>query len=196
MKKNTNHLPSESSDLVQIKRRIVRNHHPVSMGTLRPACVFLLLYEKENEFHIPAILKADNEGYPWANQVALPGGRVDEGDHTPEDTAFRELEEELGITRPHVNLIGSMGHFQTLNSTEIQVFTGVWDQEEAIRFDPSEIARVIHIPLNHLLETHQSNRFSGRIPGWDELLYPVDDVVVWGATAKILHYFLELAYHQ
>lgn len=164
------------------------------MGTLKPACVFLLLYEKNDGLHIPAILKADNKGYPWANQVALPGGRRDPGDATAEETAYRELEEEMGITRPHVDLIGSMGHFQTLNSTEIQVFTGVWDEVETIRFDPSEIARVIHIPVDHLLDTHQKKGFSGRIPGWEELLYPVDDVVVWGATAKILHYFLELNY--
>lgn len=196
MKKSTKQLQSEPGEIQRIRKRIIRNHHPLSMGTLRPACVFLLLYEKEDGFHIPAILKADNEGYAWANQVALPGGRVDAADSTPEDTAFRELEEELGITRTHVNLIGSMGYFQTLKSTEIQVFTGLWDQAEAIRFDPSEIARVIHIPVSYLLDIHEQKRFSGRIPDWNELLYPVEDVTIWGATAKILHYFLELVYHN
>lgn len=194
MKTSIKIKPSDHGDIARIQRRILRNHHPTSLGSFKPACVFLLLYEKDGGLHIPAILKADNEGYPWANQVALPGGRMEPEDASAEDTAYRELEEEMNITRPHVAHIGSMGHFQTLNNTEIQVFTGIWDEEEIIRFDPSEIARVIHIPVDHLLDTHKSKRFSGRMPGWDELLYPVDNVVVWGATAKIFHYFLELTY--
>lgn len=159
---------------------------------MTPACVFLLLYESDGRHYIPAILKADNPGYAWANQVALPGGLIDGTDADPLHTAFRELEEELGIRPSHVEPLGSIGHFQTLKNTEIQVFTGIWDQSEPIRHDPSEIARVLFIPLAHLMETHLSRNLAGRDPGWDELLYPVEDLVIWGVTAKILHYFMEL----
>lgn len=192
MKKNTNPVPSDAWLVSRLKGRIEKNHHPISLGGLKPACVFLLLYETEGSLHIPAILKADNHGYPWANQVALPGGRIDKNDPTPLDTAYRELEEELGITRPHVAPIGSIGHFQTLNNTEIQVFTGVWDRKEPICYDRSEIARMVDIPLDHLMDTHRHRNLGGRNPGWDELLYPIEDLVVWGVTAKIFHYFIEL----
>lgn len=194
MKKSTNPIRSDVSDIPRLKRRIRKNHHPLSQGPFRPACVFLLLYEKDGTLHIPTILKADNKGYPWANQVALPGGLIEENDKSPLDTAFRELEEELGITRPHVDHMGSIGHFLTLNNTEIEVFTGLWDEQETICFDSSEIAKVVHVSVDNLLDTHFSRNFTGRLPSWDELLYPVDDVVIWGATAKILHYFIELIY--
>ena len=192
--KSTSQARSKPGDIPAITH-LVRNYsHPRSLGSFKPACVFLLLYEKDGELRLPAILKADNHGYPWANQVALPGGHIDDQDESPEHTAFRELEEEMGITRSHVEFMGPLGHFQTLMNTEIQVFTGIWDNRETIRYDRSEIARVIDIPLNHLLTTHFKAGLSGRSPGWDELLYPVEDLVIWGVTAKIIHYFIELVY--
>ena len=196
MKKNTNPVLSNPDDISEIKRLIRKNSHPRSMGTFKPACVFLLLYEKQGELRIPAILKADNKGYPWANQVALPGGRIERTDPTPRDTAYRELEEELGITRSHVDDMGSIGHFRTLKNTEIEVFTGIWDEQETLCYDEYEIARIIDVPVNQLLETHFAEGLAGRDPGWEELMYPVDDVVIWGVTAKILHYFIELVYSK
>jgi 8-oxo-dGTP pyrophosphatase MutT (NUDIX family) len=194
MKKNSKTVRSDPADIPEIRRAIRNGFHPSSLGACKPACVFLLLYEKAGELMIPAILKADNKGYPWANQVALPGGLIEHTDPTPRHTAYRELEEELGITRPHVEDMGSIGHFQTLKNTEIEVFTGIWDEMERLRFDTAEIARIIHVPLNRLLSTHFRNGLSGRDPGWDELVYPVEDVLIWGVTAKILHYFMELVY--
>jgi 8-oxo-dGTP pyrophosphatase MutT (NUDIX family) len=192
MKNNTKQAASDSGFFTRVRQRIEANHHPVSLGWMTPACVFLLLYERDGKPYIPAILKADNPGYVWANQVALPGGKIDQADPSPLHAAFRELEEELGITRPHVETLGSIGHFQTLKHTEIEVFAGVWDRAEPIRYDRSEISRMLDIPLDHLMDTHLTRNLAGRDPGWDELLYPVDDLVIWGVTAKIIHYFMEL----
>ena len=88
--------------------------------TFKPACVFLLMFSLE-EPHILAIQKTDSEGYPWRNQVALPGGHLDSGDAGPLEGAFRELEEEMGISRDQVEFLGSMGHFQTINHRDIEL---------------------------------------------------------------------------
>lgn len=191
---NNDHYYGEKLRLDDVRHVIQAGNHPPFPGKdLRSACVFLLFSERE-ELYITLILKADNEGYPWANQVALPGGHIDSGED-PVTAVYRELEEELQITPPHVEMIGSMGHFLTINNTEIEVFTGIWDEAEKIRFDTKEIAKVYTIPFSWLIDTHFSNRFSGRQPGWEELLYPIDtNVVMWGATAKIMHYLIESIY--
>ncbi|MFH1103154.1 MAG: CoA pyrophosphatase [Pseudomonadota bacterium] len=160
---------------------------------VEPAVVFLLLFG-ETEPHLMAVLKTDTKGYPWRNQVAFPGGHIDQGDSSPEDAAFRELEEELGIRRSQVRLIGSLGHFQTINKREIQVFTGIWDGNGPIRFDPSEISRVFSIPLKELLHIHHDRRYHGRIPSVGELIYPYQDLVIWGLTGRIIHFLLEQFY--
>jgi 8-oxo-dGTP pyrophosphatase MutT (NUDIX family) len=161
----------------------------------KPACVFLLMVDAE-EPYILAIQKTDSEGYPWRNQIALPGGHLDAEDASPLEGAFRELEEEVGISRDQVEFLGSMGHFQTINQRDIEVFTGLWKTAGPVRHDPAEISRILRIPMRVLVQTHSAKSFHGRIPGIDELRYPFEDVVIWGATARILHHFIELFYSQ
>ncbi|WP_300667674.1 CoA pyrophosphatase [Desulfoluna sp.] len=181
-------------DVTAARERICSTEHPDSAGEhLKKASVFMLLRSPETSPTILAILKADNKGYPWANQVALPGGHQDPVDFSPLATAYRELEEETGILSSEVDYIGSLGHFQTINSTEIEAFFGIWEgDEEEVVYDASEIARIVMIPLKNLVKTHHEKAYTGRVPGWEELLYPVEDMTVWGATARILHYFTEL----
>ena len=166
---------------------------PPSSYSFKPTGVFLLLFNAE-EPHILAIQKTDSEGYPWRNQVALPGGHIEAEDDSALDGAFRELEEETQISREQVEFIGSLGHYQTINGRDIEAFIGLWDGSGPVRPDPSEIARIIHLPLRALFKTHQAANFHNRIPTNDELRYPFEDVVVWGATARILHQLIELLY--
>ena len=166
---------------------------PPAPGPHKPTCVFLLVFNLA-EPHILAIQKTDSEGYPWRNQVALPGGHLEKEDASPLEGAFRELEEETRISRDQVDLLGSLGHYQTINGRDIEAFVGIWDGTGPVRYDPSEIARVLNIPLRALVQTHHVGNFHNRIPSIDELRYPFEDVVIWGATARILHHLIELLY--
>ncbi|MEZ4550258.1 MAG: CoA pyrophosphatase [Desulfobacterales bacterium] len=167
---------------------------PAFSGTKNHDCtsVFLLIYHRQRIPYILAILKADTPGYAWRNQVALPGGHIDETDNTPLDAAFRELEEEIGILKCQVAYIGSLGHFQTIQQKDIEVFVGVWEGDrKKLTYDPKEISQILEIPVETLLKTHIEKQFNGRIPGVMELIYPHSDIVVWGVTARIFHYFCE-----
>ncbi|MFZ3045598.1 MAG: CoA pyrophosphatase [Desulfatirhabdiaceae bacterium] len=158
------------------------------------ACVFLLVFERLGRLFVLAIQKTDTEGYPWRNQVALPGGHVDPNDDTPLDACFRELEEELCITRDQVTLTGSLGHFQTIKNHNIEAFSGFWNDKGRICHKANEISRVLDIPVSDLMKVHIDRQFHGYIPDVFELQYPVQDVTIWGVTARILHHFLEMLY--
>ncbi|MBS3809427.1 MAG: CoA pyrophosphatase [Desulfobacterales bacterium] len=156
------------------------------------ASVIMLLFEKSGEPYILAVLKTDTHGYPWRNQVALPGGHMEKNDVTPLDTALRELEEELCITPDHLHVTGSMGHFPTIRQTVIECFVALWDGDtNRLKYDPTEISRIIEVPVNTLRYLHESAGFSGRIPDTAELTYPYDNVVIWGVTARMIHFLLE-----
>lgn len=158
-----------------------------------PTSVFLLVFNRDHQPYMLAVLKTDTDGYPWANQVALPGGHIDASDSSPLDAACRELEEEIGISRDQVTCIGSLGHFQTISSKDIEVFLGIWNNHKSpVNHDTREISKILELPMARLLDIHVSRQFNGRSPGVFELLYPVQDVVIWGVTARILHHFLEL----
>ena len=160
-------------------------------GDYQATSVFLLLF-RPGDPQILAIQKADTEGYPWRNQIALPGGHVDPQDRNSLAAVYRELKEEVDIDAEQVGLIGSMGHFQTINQKEIEVFIGWWDGSGPICFDTGEIARVLDISLSELITTHIEGGFHGRRPDVHRLRYPVDGAEVWGATAKMLHFFIEM----
>ncbi len=138
------------------------------------------------------IQKADRKGYPWRNQMAFPGGHLDKADPNALAAAFREVEEELGIRPKNVDTMGSLGHFQTINNTSIHAFAGFWNRQDRIDFDTREISRVITIPLGYLQNLHKEKNYHRTVPHIMDLTYPFEDVVIWGATAKILYHLLEI----
>ena len=166
---------------------------PPAQFAYRPACVFLLLYNKDEPYFL-AIQKSDNDGYPWRNQIALPGGHIEKYDAGPIDAAYREVQEEVNIPRSQIDFIGSIGHYQTINDRDIEVFVGLWDGQGPLRYESAEISRVLEIPVRQILQTHITNHYHDRIPDVAELTYPFQDVVIWGVTARILHQFIEFIF--
>ena len=161
-------------------------------GAIKRASVFFTLFAKKNAPHLLTVLKTNTEGYPWRNQVALPGGHVDKKDRDALETAYRELKEEIGIDAGNIQVAGSLGDFPTIADTVIEAFVAVWNgNRQQLACDPKEIERLIEVPIQALRVTHASKGFSKREPAVGELLYPYNDVVIWGVTARIIHFFLE-----
>ena len=105
----------------------------------------IALFVFNSEVELLFIQKADVKGYAWANQMAFPGGHKDENDICTKATALRELTEEMGINRDNVEVIGSLGHFQTINNKDIEAWAGIWNKKDIIAHDRSEISRVFQI---------------------------------------------------
>lgn len=169
-----------------------------SVKTYKPASVLMPLFEKNTEAYLLAVRKADTEGYPWRNQIAFPGGQVDESDKSAMAAAYREIKEELNIDESRIDMIGSLGYFQTIREMEIEAFVGFWEGDHAgLHFDPQEISATLEICLEDLVKTHVHSNYMGRRPDVYTLVYPVGsasacgDIVIWGVTAMIVHFFLE-----
>lgn len=188
-----NQKMSQSQYIKTMKSAVQNSPHPgpPSMDMFQPTSVIALFVFNE-ETELLFIQKADVKGYAWANQMAFPGGHKDDEDISTKATALRELHEEMGIESQNVEIIGSLGHFQTINSKDIEAWVGAWNKKDTINFDTAEIARVFQIPLKHLIKTHKENGYHGHTPNMMQLTYPYEDILVWGVTAKILHHFLEI----
>lgn len=175
-----------------IRSAVKKGPHPgpPEEDLFQPTSVMALFILSE-EIELLFIQKADVKGYPWANQMAFPGGHKDKKDVSTKDTALRELTEELGIKKVNVEVIGSLGHFQTINSKDIEAWVGIWNQKDVIQHDSSEISRVFQIPLKYLMDLHKEKEFHGQVPNVMQLTYPYEDVLIWGVTAKILFHLIE-----
>ncbi len=190
-------MKSDMTDPMPCRQKLISNLEkavhpcPPDLNQYDPTAVMALFMFNQAIPKLLFIQKADVAGYPWRNQMAFPGGHVDAADDSPLETALRELEEELCIHPANVEVIGSIGHFQTINHKDIQAFTGIWNQQDPIRYDPVEIRRIFQIPVSHLAALHREKGYLGYTPPIMDLTYPFEDVVIWGVTAKILHHMLD-----
>ncbi len=176
-----------------IRKVVKESSHPVSPvnGSFTLASVLALFsFEKEPVLHF--IKKADDARYAWSGQMAFPGGHSEPEDTSRQNTALRELEEEMGINKNNVEMLGSIGHFPTIHNREIETFVGIWNKKDEIVFDSSEISRVIPIPLSYLVTHHIKMGFNVEKPDTYHLTYPFKDIVIWGATAKMIFHFIQI----
>jgi 8-oxo-dGTP pyrophosphatase MutT (NUDIX family) len=161
---------------------------------LRESAVLVPLFEREGVTHIlftrrPAHLRHH------ANQFSFPGGRRDPEDATPLHTALRETEEELGIHRSRVRVLGMLDEVPTTTAFRIQPFVGVIPGDAQYRPNPGEVEFILEVPLRGLLEPSLYRAEKRTVQGieYDVDFYTYETHVVWGATANILRRLLALA---
>jgi len=123
-----------------------------------------------------------------AGQVAFPGGRRQDNDADAVATALRETEEEVGLDRKFIEVIGSYDHYRTGTSYEITPIVGIVTPGFTIRADPREVADVFEVPLDHFLDEKNHRLDSRMAQGRERRFYamPYEGRYIWGATAGML----------
>ncbi|MEI6447494.1 MAG: CoA pyrophosphatase [Actinomycetes bacterium] len=122
-----------------------------------------------------------------AGEFSFPGGRRDPGEANLIETALRETEEEVGIDRSLIELIGALQPTATIATDfSIHPFVGVVPAGAARVAEPAEVAEVIEVPLGELVASRERRRLTRRDLAFHTTVYPVGDRVIWGATARIL----------
>ena len=154
----------------------------------RPASVLIPLVNRTPQ--ITVLLTQRTEQMPsHAGQVAFPGGRPQSGDASAADTALREAEEEVGLERRFVEVIGTFDLYRTGTGFEITPVVGIVTPGFTTRADPREVADVFEVPLEHFLD-EKNHRIDSRTvgEGRQRLYYamPYGQRYIWGATAGML----------
>lgn len=123
-----------------------------------------------------------------AGQVSFPGGRVDFGDGDVEVTALRETQEETGLDRSHVRIIGRLDTYLTRTGYAVTPVVGVIEPPFELAPDPFEVAEVFEVPLSFLLDPNNHHVCSREFEGMVRYFYamPYGRHYIWGATAGIL----------
>ena len=127
-----------------------------------------------------------------AGQISFPGGRVEPTDGTREETALRETEEEIGLSREHVTLLGRLPEYEIPSGFRITPVVG-WVEPPPVlselALDPFEVAAVFEVPLAHFLDPglyqRREYRFRGRHRHY--VAIPFEGRYIWGATAGMLY---------
>ena len=135
-----------------------------------------------------------------SGQVAFPGGRTDPTDADAVDTALREADEEIGLARTHVEVLGSLPVFVTGTAFVITPVVALVRPGFVLRPNPAEVDDVFEVPLRYLMNPANHRRheflFEGDLRNWLSMPYfeqagtgaagaPVERYI-WGATAAML----------
>ena len=165
---------------------------PVKPNThLKCAAVLVPLTYVQDEWHLLFTRRTDRV-QSHKGQVSFPGGACDEGETTPEQTALREAEEEIGVRPADVKILGRLSQLITISSFRVSPIVGVIPWPYAFRVAGVEVARVFTIPLLWLANRNNYWEFSLRESERSLIAYhPYDGELLWGATARMTVSFLK-----
>jgi 8-oxo-dGTP pyrophosphatase MutT (NUDIX family) len=127
-----------------------------------------------------------------SGQVSFPGGRAEPGDASPEETALRESEEEIGLARGRVELLARLPEYFTRTGFRVTPVVGLIEPPLTLSPDPNEVESVFEVPLAFLLDTQNHQRhtreFQGATVGYYAMPYKSNEGErnIWGATAGML----------
>lgn len=157
---------------------------------LKCAAVLIPLVWYDDQWHLLFTRRTDTvESHK--GQVSFPGGGCDEAETTPEQTALREADEEIGLSPSDVRVLGRLSNLITITYFRVTPVVGVLRWPAVFRVGAQEVARIFTIPLAWL--ANPSNRWQFEMPGRSRSLiayHPYDGELLWGATARMTVDFL------
>ena len=189
----TNYLPGEES---QQKMRVNYDQSielPFSKNNSTASAVLILLYLEDNEIHF-FLTKRSNELEHHKGQISLPGGTQEENEELTH-TALRETQEEIGINKTSISIIGSMTPlFVPVTGFMIHPFIGYSSNKLEPTPDSSEVEAIFSVNISDLLNETNQTIEKRNIRGYDvEVPYfKLNNYEVWGATSMILSEFRDL----
>ena len=125
-----------------------------------------------------------------AGQISFPGGRAEEYDASAIDTALRETEEEIGLDRRHIDILGTLPDYVTGTGYKVTPVVGLVAPPFEMTPDENEVAEIFEVPLAFLMNGANHQRLSFELPegAGRRTFYamPYERFFIWGATAGML----------
>jgi len=189
---------SEAGIALRLAQALERDHGTVQPefadlpgflpGSPRPAAVLIPLLRKEDGWHL--LFTRRNADLPeHSGQVAFPGGRADAEDASPEVTALREAQEEIGLDPADVRILGRLRDYLTITNYRVTPVVGIMPWPYPLRLASQEVSRAFTIPLIWLADpSNHEVRQRALPPPYAPVpviyFHSYDGEILWGASAR------------
>jgi 8-oxo-dGTP pyrophosphatase MutT (NUDIX family) len=159
----------------------------------REAAVLILLHPYGEDWGLPLLLRSEDLPH-HRGQMGLPGGarealRAGLAPESLEETALRETEEEIGVGRGEIEILGTLSRLNiTRSGFSVLPFVAWTGLEPSYRLQESEVAALIETPLSRITGPGVEEEAEILVDGGPRRVpcYRVEGHIVWGATAMIL----------
>ena len=158
-----------------------------AVGKVTRAAVLIPLLLKKDGLSV-LLTQRTNHLRDHAGQISFPGGRMDPEDLSPNDTALRESQEEIGLDPQRVEIIGHLPQYLTVSGYSVTPVVGLVQPQAEYVLDEFEVADIFEVPLNFLLDpaNHQVRLWQSEQGGRRFYSMPYEGRFIWGATAGML----------
>lgn len=156
--------------------------------TLKPAAVLVPLVERPEGLTVLLTQRTAHLEH-HAGQISFPGGRTEDSDDGPVETALREAKEEIGLHRRHVREIaGYLDLYQTVTGFLVTPVVGFVEPPFELALDAFEVAEAFEVPLEFILDPRHHEYRGMFYKGQQRRYYviPYENRFIWGATAAML----------
>ncbi len=191
-------LPGEASHFKMMPKIRVSSYEKLNKERkqAKKAAVMALFYPNEdNNTHLLLILRKTYKGV-HSNQVAFPGGKVEEEDADLKQTALRETHEEVGVQPNLVDVVKTLSSvYIPASNFEVQPFIGLYKKQFPFRLQEDEVADLVEVALvDFMNEAHVTEQILNTSYAQNMAVpaYKLNGYTVWGATAMMLSEIKEL----
>jgi len=163
--------------------------------TLRDAAVLVPVVDHDGEATVLLTKRAERLK-SHSGQVAFPGGRIDATDPSPEEAALRETEEEIGLDRSFIDVIGRMPDYVSGSGYRIAPVLSIVRPGFLLTINEDEVDDAFEVPLSFLMDPANHSRESRIWENKERFFYtmPYGERYIWGVTAGIIRSLYERLY--
>ncbi|MGB5910372.1 MAG: CoA pyrophosphatase [Promethearchaeia archaeon] len=165
------------------------------------AVLFCIIPYKEKPYDL-VLIHRSNRGKRHRGEISFPGGKIEPDDISLKATALREAEEEIGLPRENVKILGCLDDFPTMTKFVITPYVAIINKDQKLIKDDREVQKILKIPIDFFIG---KKNFREQAVDIDGNKFPVfyfnykDDeskqtYTVWGATAYMISTFIEIIY--
>lgn len=186
-------LPGKRSHLKMVPpgRELVVNDQDIDL--VRYSSVLLLLFPEDGQIYT-CLIKRNASMRHHPGQISFPGGQTEEGE-SPEVTALREAQEEIGISPLDVQLLGRLSElYVSVSRYTIFPYVGWMSHKPDFRLNRDEAEKLLLLPVRQFQKKPEIKQMlmSTSFGVMEVPCYLFEEEIIWGATAMILTEFFDL----
>jgi 8-oxo-dGTP pyrophosphatase MutT (NUDIX family) len=184
-------------ELEHLIHKRMKNRNPLVLNppNFIHSAVLIPIFAEDHEIKF-ILTKRTKSLKKHKGEISFPGGRKDKHDRDLEETALRETDEEIGVKREQIKVLGRLDDLFTMTRYIITPFIGIIREQVECQLNTREVAELLYVPMDIFLNEELFAEKNWPQNGFDFPVYYYywNNYEIWGATAYIINQFVEIVF--